>query len=110
MRDRRVSARRPAIGWRRLKDPLIVLGALAVLVVGAWHKGLLPLDRLAAVPALEWMGACDIKGNINARGERIYHVPGGRWYAATRIDRLRGERWFCSEEEARAAGWRRSYR
>ena len=51
---------------------------------------------------------CDIKGNINARGERIYHVPGGRWYARTRIDRSKGERWFCSEKEAGDAGWRRS--
>ncbi|TFG89079.1 MAG: thermonuclease family protein [Hyphomicrobiales bacterium] len=51
---------------------------------------------------------CDIKGNINARSERIYHVPGGRWYEQTKIDESRAERWFCSEEEAWAAGWRRS--
>lgn len=51
-------------------------------------------------------GACDIKGNINADGERIYHVPGGRSYARTRITESRGERMFCSESEARAAGWR----
>ena len=49
---------------------------------------------------------CDIKGNINSRGDRIYHVPGSRYYASTLIDTARGERWFCSEAEARAAGWR----
>ena len=49
---------------------------------------------------------CDIKGNINSKGERIYHVPGGRFYADTVIDPARGERWFCSEAEAQAAGWR----
>jgi hypothetical protein len=49
---------------------------------------------------------CDIKGNINSKGERIYHVPGGRAYASTLIDATRGERWFCSEAEAQAAGWR----
>jgi Staphylococcal nuclease homologue len=49
---------------------------------------------------------CDIKGNINSKGERIYHVPGGRSYANTVIDPTRGERWFCSEAEAQAAGWR----
>ena len=54
--------------------------------------------------------SCDIKGNIAASGERIYHVPGGGYYDATRIDPSRGERWFCSEAEARAAGWRRSLR
>ena len=34
---------------------------------------------------------CDIKGNINSEGERIYHVPGQRHYDATRIDEGRGE-------------------
>lgn len=55
-------------------------------------------------------GTCSIKGNISASGERIYHVPGQKYYAATRIDTSKGERWFCSEAEARAAGWRRSKR
>jgi hypothetical protein len=56
-------------------------------------------------------GTCDIKGNISPKsGERIYHVPGGRYYAATVIRLEYGERWFCSEQEARAAGWRRSLR
>lgn len=56
----------------------------------------------AAAPAL---AGCVIKGNINAKGRRIFHVPGQEDYAATRIDTGRGERWFCSVEEARAAGW-----
>jgi endonuclease YncB( thermonuclease family) len=52
--------------------------------------------------------ACTIKGNISSNGNRIYHVPGQRFYAETRISTAKGERWFCSEAEARAAGWRRS--
>lgn len=48
---------------------------------------------------------CDIKGNLSDSG-RIYHLPGSRSYAATRIDTARGERWFCSVAEAEAAGWR----
>ena len=52
--------------------------------------------------------ACNIKGNVNTRGERIYHVPGQEYYDETRIVAAHGERWFCSEEEARAAGWRKS--
>ncbi|MBM4221264.1 MAG: thermonuclease family protein [Gammaproteobacteria bacterium] len=51
-------------------------------------------------------GGCLIKGNIGSGGKRIYHVPGSTWYADTRIDESKGERWFCSEEEAQAAGWR----
>lgn len=50
--------------------------------------------------------ACPIKGNINRRGDRIYHVPGQADYARTVIDTAAGERWFCSHEQARAAGWR----
>ena len=56
-------------------------------------------------------GRCNIKGNISHNsGRRIYHVPGDRDYARTRISPSRGERWFCSEAEARAAGWRRAGR
>ena len=49
---------------------------------------------------------CMIKGNINSKGDRIYHCPLWRDYNKTDIDESKGERWFCTEEEARAAGWR----
>ena len=55
-------------------------------------------------------GHCQIKGNINAKGERIYHVPGQQVYGVTRINPDAGERWFCSESEAKAAGWRKALR
>lgn len=48
---------------------------------------------------------CVIKGNITAKGRRIFHVPGQEDYAATRVDTSKGERWFCSAAEARTAGW-----
>ena len=51
---------------------------------------------------------CAIKGNISRDGKRIYHLPGQRFYDQTGIDTGAGERWFCSEAEARAAGWRRA--
>src|SRR5436305_1305665 len=54
---------------------------------------------------------CAIKGNLSQRtGERIYHLPGQRYYAVTIIDPAAGERWFCTEGEARANGWRKSKR
>lgn len=53
---------------------------------------------------------CQIKGNISQSGARIYHVPGGQYYRRTKINEAKGERFFCSEEEARSAGWRRSKR
>ncbi|MEO8758705.1 MAG: hypothetical protein ABI398_13255 [Devosia sp.] len=53
--------------------------------------------------------SCSIKGNISINsGERIYHVPGQAYYDATIITPTKGERWFCTEAEARAAGWRRA--
>ena len=56
-------------------------------------------------------GNCNIKGNISHNsGKRIYHMPGDRDYERTRISTSRGERYFCSEAEARAAGWRRAGR
>jgi len=51
---------------------------------------------------------CVIKGNINNKGEKIYHMPGQKYYDQTKIDTSQGERWFCSEAEAQAAGWRKS--
>ena len=42
-------------------------------------------------------GQCDIKGNISQSGERIYHVPGGKFYNQTIINPAQGERLFCSE-------------
>lgn len=63
-------------------------------------------DQRAAQPqAQEAPDNCLIKGNISASGQ-IYHMPHNRDYANTRINEARGERWFCSEDEARAAGWR----
>ena len=48
---------------------------------------------------------CPIKGNTSSNG-RIYHMPWSPWYKKVRIDKARGDRWFCSESEAKAAGWR----
>lgn len=44
-----------------------------------------------------------IKGNINSKGEKIYHVPGGQLY-----DETEPEKWFFTEEEAIAAGYKPS--
>jgi endonuclease YncB( thermonuclease family) len=63
-------------------------------------------SRTDAAPATSTEGSCKIKGNISNSG-RIYHVPGSRSYGGTRIDESKGERWFCTVEEAEAAGWRR---
>ncbi len=48
---------------------------------------------------------CAIKGNISRNG-RIYHAPWSPWYDRVQVSKSRGERWFCSERDAVAAGWR----
>ncbi|WP_430512892.1 thermonuclease family protein [Pannonibacter phragmitetus] len=51
---------------------------------------------------------CPIKGNISKNG-RIYHMPWSASYARTSINENKGERWFCTEAEAIAAGWRAAH-
>ena len=46
---------------------------------------------LAALPA-EGSGGCQIKGNVSAKCERIYHIPGQEHYTRTRISEDNGER------------------
>ncbi len=62
------------------------------------------LYRRTATPVVP--ESCVIKGNISASGERIYHVPGNKHYANTRISETQGERIFCTRQEAEAYGWR----
>jgi endonuclease YncB( thermonuclease family) len=53
---------------------------------------------------------CTIKGNVNGAGECIYHKPTSRWYAQIKMQISKGTRWFCSAEEAEAAGCRETRR
>jgi len=85
--------------------------------LGLWGAGCEPATPSAA-PAPQ-SGACEysttgvavIKGNISrSGGEKIYHVPGQENYEDTVIDEQTGERWFCTESEAVAAGWRKASR
>ena len=79
---------------------------------GIWSgKFEMPWDyrkrRWAEVGSLAPDPNCPIKGDINKKGERIYHTPwGSRTYKRTKINTAKGERWFCDEAEAVAAGWR----
>lgn len=60
-------------------------------------------SRIDAVTLEQAGTACQIKDNISLKGERIDEVPGAESYEWTRINPLKGERWFCSGQEARAA-------
>ena len=82
------------------------MARLAFVAVATISAFLLPMNFSSA--SAEEYKSCDIKGNVSTRGERIYHVPGQKYYDETRISVTHGERWFCSEKEARDAGWRKS--
>lgn len=73
---------------------------------GLWGSCATPKPK---TPAPEPKTSCvgKIKGNISSGG-KIYHVKGQRHYAVTKIDLTRGERWFCTETQARNAGWRKA--
>lgn len=66
------------------------------------------ISPIVMLPSNEQNGSCVIKGNVGASGEKIYHLPGCGSYDKTAIDESRGEKWFCSESEAVAAGWRKA--
>jgi endonuclease YncB( thermonuclease family) len=48
---------------------------------------------------------CAIKGNVSHAG-MIYHMPWSPWYGKVVMRAGKGTRWFCSEADALAAGWR----
>jgi hypothetical protein len=83
--------------------PGIVVGLIAVSAAGIMSADDLLLSLSGTAKD------CNIKGNITIEtGERIFHVPGQEYYSATKISPQYGERWFCSEAEAWAAGWRKA--
>ena len=89
--------------WRHRNNKTVILGALSVPINA--QSMLLPVPSTEGAPSPD----CVIKGNINRNGERIYHMPKQQFYAKVKMDGA-GKRWFCTPEEAEAAGWRRALR
>jgi endonuclease YncB( thermonuclease family) len=48
---------------------------------------------------------CPIKGQVSS-GRRTFLMPWSPDYDGAKVRTSRGERWFCSESEATAAGWK----
>ncbi|GEC16487.1 thermonuclease family protein [Nitrobacter winogradskyi] len=84
--------------WRSRNKQTLVLGAIAVpanaqtILLGAVSSQEAPDPR------------CTIKAGVS-RGECIYHLAGDRWYAKMKMNKP-DRRWFCTPEEAVAAGCR----
>jgi endonuclease YncB( thermonuclease family) len=90
--------------WRHRNTKTVVLGAFAVPITA--QAVLLGPSATEGAPSPE----CTIKGNVNRNGERIYHMQNQKFYASIRMNKGGGKRWFCTPEEAEAAGWRRALR
>lgn len=80
----------------------IGLSAAAALVI----MGKVDIDSVLMNVSRD-LSPCQIKGDISYSGEQLYYVPGMAAYDDIMIATRRGERWFCSEIEAKAAGWQR---
>ena len=75
--------------------------------LGLWAGTFIEPWRYRQMPSPDEQApdGCLIKGNINSKARKLYHRPGDRSYASTRINPEKGERWFCSEAQAKQAGW-----
>lgn len=77
--------------------------------IGIWAND---IERPAEYRAKLWDSAkltapdgCPIKGTVTSAG-KLYVLPWSSEYPKATVRPQRGERWFCSEGEAQAAGWR----
>ena len=80
--------------------------------LGLWRGDFVPpwewrAGKGSEVRSSDWVRTCNVKGALGPAGERIYYVPTDQDYDDVAIDPARGEQSFCSDEEARAAGWSR---
>jgi len=90
--------------WRHRNRNTIILGALSVPIDA--QKVLLAPSGKEGAPSED----CVIKGNVSRNGERIYHAPNQKYYAKIDMSKRNGTRWFCTPDEAEAAGFRRALR
>jgi len=77
--------------------------------LGVWKEcaGKLPKSFAGSTNAEPTDENCLIKGNISKiTGEYIYFLPECPSYSQTRIDPSKSERYFCTEAEAKSAGFK----
>lgn len=69
------------------------------------------LLALAGILGFGLMGGedCNIKGNVTNNG-KLYHTVGQPTYRQTDVNPENGDQWFCSEADAKAAGFKKAQR
>ncbi len=95
---------------RLLETILTIIGIsfLAMIVLVQIESG--PSRSPTLISSITKPG-CIVKGNVSINtGNKYYHIPGMENYDNTVINPKYGEKWFCSEKEAVAAGWQKAPR
>lgn len=92
---------------KRLLFLILLILILSALPVSAESKtAATPMPESTAVPSVAETPVCTIKGNVNSKGEKIYHCPNWRDYKRTKMKPEEGDTCFCNEFDAIAAGFR----
>jgi hypothetical protein len=87
----------------------ILVAVIVVIILSVGVVGYLLHHHQVVEAAKPKCDHPNIKGNISYRtGVKIYHTPSDRDYGKTVIDTSAGERWFCTENDAKVAGWRQT--
>ncbi|MDB9374964.1 hypothetical protein [Nodularia sphaerocarpa] len=97
---------------KALLGTVVIMGILVVVSLSRMKSSPSASGSLVtAIKKTDEKSECNIKGNISIKtGRKIYHLPGMEYYESTVINPASGERWFCTESEAIANGWRKSRR
>jgi len=81
--------------------------------LGLWHSDFVPPadwrrgTRLPDEPEPE-ADACPVKAIASGERRGLYFVPTDQGYESIAFDAANGDRGYCSDESARADGWRRA--
>ncbi|NEO21376.1 MULTISPECIES: cold shock domain-containing protein [unclassified Moorena] len=91
---------------------LVILAAMALFTIEfSPSRSPSPITSSPSPITSSTKPRCMIKGNISVTtGKKLYHLPAMEDYESTVIDPSKGERWFCTESEAIANGWRKAPR
>lgn len=97
-RNLQADAQKKAIGIWEVENYVQEDGFHSHLITGSSQENNKPTEKNSDVGNKD---SCTIKGNINSKGEKIYHTEKSPSYKITKP-----EAWFCTENEALEAGFR----
>lgn len=101
----------PAKQNRKKRGLVDIILGIGILTIIALFQRQCSFGRSPSIITAVTKPGCTVKGNISIEsGAKLYHVPGMEDYDGTIIHSGKGEKWFCSEAEAVAAGWRKAPR